>query len=139
MVQRLNSPTAHLAILSITASEAAVERSFSRQGIIHSDRRNRSSEASVYHQMCVSFNLRALERSELTAEQRLDRGVTEELPDTEKTDATPLLSERENLVAAELTFPPSAAVEEKAENLGADLLIDEQEPVLSSDASSKTR
>ena len=98
-----------LAILSITASEAAVERSFSRQGIIHSDRRNRSSEASVYHQMCVSFNLRALERSELPAEQRLDRGVTEELPDIEETDATPLLSQRENLAAAELASPPSAA------------------------------
>ena len=91
-----------LALLSITASEAAVERSFSRQGIIHSDLRNRTSEESVYSQMCVAFNSRALERAALSPEQRLDRGVTEELPDEDVSDGTALLSQqyRDNLVAA---------------------------------------
>ena len=113
-----------LALLAITASEAAVERSFSRQGLIHSDLRNRSSDQSVYSQMCVAFNYRALERAAFSPEQRLDRGVTEELPDEEISDGTALLSQLRsldsgcnNLVAAEPNSP--AAVidsEEKAGN-----------------------
>ena len=49
-----------MALLSVTASEAAVERSFSRQGIIHSKLRNRLSDDSVHMQMFFSFNARAL-------------------------------------------------------------------------------
>jgi len=82
--------------------------------------------------MVVSFNLRAIERSELPADHRLDRGVTEELPDIEEIDGTPLLSFRENLVAAELTSPPSVPVEEQAEEI-ADLLMEEEEPLVGSD------
>jgi hypothetical protein len=54
--------TLALALLSVTASEAAVERSFSRQGIIHSKLRNRLSDESVNMQMFFSFNTRALEQ-----------------------------------------------------------------------------
>ena len=50
------------ALLSITASEAAVERSFSRQGFVHSKLRNRLSDESVQMQMFFSFNTRALEQ-----------------------------------------------------------------------------
>ena len=49
-----------LALLSITASEAAVERSFSMQGIVHSDRRNRLLNSSVQDEMFIKFNHRAL-------------------------------------------------------------------------------
>jgi Protein of unknown function (DUF 659)/hAT family C-terminal dimerisation region len=44
------------ALLSLAPTEAAVERSFSKQGLIHSDRRNRSSDALVEAQMMISFN-----------------------------------------------------------------------------------
>ena len=54
--------TLALALLSVTASEAAVERSFSRQGIVHSKLRNRLSDDSVQMQMFFSFNTRALEQ-----------------------------------------------------------------------------
>jgi hypothetical protein len=54
--------TLAVALLSVTASEAAVERSFSRQGIIHSKLRNRLSDDSVHMQMFFSFNSRALEQ-----------------------------------------------------------------------------
>jgi hypothetical protein len=54
--------TLALALLSVTASEAAVERSFSRQGLVHSKLRNRLSDDSVHMQMFFSFNSRALEQ-----------------------------------------------------------------------------
>ena len=48
------------ALLSITPSEAAVERSFSAQGVVHSDRRNRLSNDNIEHEMFIKFNSRAL-------------------------------------------------------------------------------
>jgi hypothetical protein len=50
-----------IAILSICASEAAVERSFSIQDRIHSKSRNRSKEDLVEAQVFVKFNTAALE------------------------------------------------------------------------------
>jgi hypothetical protein len=52
-----------VALLSITASEAAVERTFSRQGLIHSKLRNRLKDSTVQMQMFFSFNSRALDKS----------------------------------------------------------------------------
>jgi Protein of unknown function (DUF 659)/hAT family C-terminal dimerisation region len=49
-----------LALLSITASEAAVERSFSMQGTTHSNIRNRLSDPSVQHEMFIKYNYHAL-------------------------------------------------------------------------------
>jgi len=51
-----------LALLSVTASEAAVERSFSMQDIVHSKRRNRLLDASVQDEMFIKFNHRALDQ-----------------------------------------------------------------------------
>jgi hypothetical protein len=53
-----------LALLELTASEAAVERSFSRQGLVHSKARNRLTDDSVQVQMSFAFNTRALAISE---------------------------------------------------------------------------
>ena len=50
-----------VALLNITASEAAVERSFSMQELIHSKLRNRLSDNSVHMQMAFSFNTHALD------------------------------------------------------------------------------
>jgi hypothetical protein len=49
-----------LALLSITATEAAVERSFSAQGTVHSKKRNRLLDSSVEREMFIKFNLRLL-------------------------------------------------------------------------------
>jgi hypothetical protein len=121
-----------LALLSITASEAAVERSFSRQGIIHSDRRNRSKDESVHHQMCVSFNCRALERAVLPPDQRLDRGITEELPDEDEDDGTALLSQPNLVAAVDEPAAPAAAEEEKDEEEAEE---EEKEPIAGSEDS----
>lgn len=49
------------AILSIPASEAAVERAISKQGLIHSDLRSRLLHDSVDAQLCISINSPILE------------------------------------------------------------------------------
>ena len=49
-----------MALLNLAQSEAAVERSFSIQGIHHSDLRNRSEVDLVQARMMVAFNHDAL-------------------------------------------------------------------------------
>lgn len=53
--------TAAIALLSIVPSEAAVERSFSMQDMIHSKRRNRLLDDSVGSEMFIKFNLQAFD------------------------------------------------------------------------------
>jgi len=59
-------PAVATALLSITASEAAVERSFSAQDAVHTDKRNKLLDKSVQDdsEMFVKFNTRALDRQE---------------------------------------------------------------------------
>lgn len=45
-----------LALLSVTASEASVERSFSAQDYIHTDKRNKLDDATVQSIMTIKFN-----------------------------------------------------------------------------------
>lgn len=54
---------AAIALLSVAGSEAAVERSFSTQGTVHSDRRNRMKDAMVEAEMFIRFNRVALRRA----------------------------------------------------------------------------
>jgi hypothetical protein len=73
------------ALLSITASEAAVERSFSAQDIVHSKRRNRLDDEQVEAEMFIKVNTRALSRvaCERPSWQELDDEAVEaadELP-----------------------------------------------------------
>ena len=49
-----------MALLSLSASEAAVERSFSAQGNVHTKLRNRMEETSVQDEMFIKFNSRLL-------------------------------------------------------------------------------
>ena len=51
---------AAVALLSVSASEAAVERTFSAQGQVHSDLRNRQGDATVAAEMFIKFNLRTM-------------------------------------------------------------------------------
>lgn len=52
-----------VALLSITASEAAVERSFSAQALVHSKRRNALDSSSIEAEMMLKFNRKALSES----------------------------------------------------------------------------
>jgi hypothetical protein len=52
--------TAITAILRIVPSEAAVERTFSAQGLIQTDIRNRLSDDTVMDELTIKFNQRAL-------------------------------------------------------------------------------
>jgi hAT family C-terminal dimerisation region len=107
------------ALLHLTASEAAVERSFSRQGLIHTKQRNRLSDGSVQVQMLFAFNTRALDR-DMEVE---DEGWVD-LPDEDEDDpsesrGTVLLSQYrrdEEIVAAavEEEIVAAAVEEEKA-------------------------
>jgi hypothetical protein len=53
---------AAIAVLSVSASEASVERSFSAQGMVHNDLRNRLKDHSVETEMFIKFNEAALKR-----------------------------------------------------------------------------
>lgn len=55
---------AAVAILSVCASEGAVERTFSAQGLVHSDLRNRLGDATVEAEMFIKFNQRTLAAAE---------------------------------------------------------------------------
>jgi hypothetical protein len=55
---------AAVALLSVAGSEAAVERSFSAQGDVHSDRRNRLADVTVEAEMFIKFNERTVRRME---------------------------------------------------------------------------
>ncbi len=63
---------AAVALLSVSASEAAVERTFSAQGLVHSDLRNRMSGDTVESEMFIKFNQRTMQKVE---ERTMDRSV----------------------------------------------------------------
>jgi hypothetical protein len=63
---------AAVALLSVSASEAAVERTFSAQGLVHSDLRNRMAGDTVESEMFIKFNQRTVQRVE---ERTVDRGL----------------------------------------------------------------
>ena len=71
-----------LALFNVTASEAAVERSFSRQGLIHSKLRNKLADESVKQHKRYSFNTRALDKP-----FKPDRGLWKELADNDDAPA----------------------------------------------------
>jgi hypothetical protein len=55
---------AAVSILCAGASEAAVERTFSAQGLVHTDRRNRLADVAVEAEMFIKFNARAVAAAE---------------------------------------------------------------------------
>ena len=95
-----------LALLELTASEAAVERSFSRQGQVHSKTRNRLADDSVQVHMCVAFNTRALAKGDTAATTGSESAEQELLDDDDTIRGTALLSQHylpnEELAAADM-------------------------------------
>ena len=88
-----------VALLELTASEAAVERSFSRQGLVHTKTRNRLADDSVHVQMAFAFNSRALTISEgrpppkRSTSEKDNREGAELLDDEDVAQGTTLLSQ----------------------------------------------
>jgi hypothetical protein len=80
-------PTVALALLSIVASEAAVERSFSAQDAVHTKKRNRLGRDTVQAEMFVRFNHDSLLRAQQfvcpTALLELDDGYCSSDANTE--------------------------------------------------------
>jgi hypothetical protein len=63
LLQRAGAPVislAAIAVLSVAGSEAAVERTFSVQSLVHSDRRDRLGDGSVESEMFIRLNERTL-------------------------------------------------------------------------------
>ena len=55
---------AAIALLSVAGSEAAVERTFSAQGLVHSSRRSRLADEAVEAEMFIKFNQRVVAAAE---------------------------------------------------------------------------
>ena len=64
---------AAVALLSVAASEAAVERTFSAQGDVHSKRRNRLADKTVEAEMFIKFNEGTVRAVEEWEEERKDK------------------------------------------------------------------
>jgi hypothetical protein len=161
-VWRLTSKTAReltacaLALLSLTASEAAVERTFSKQGLVHTQLRNALSSESVQAQMFIAFNHTALHRKDKVANvqgawvdlsedietrprargiflNRLSNDALVPLPDEPNQPAVPSSPSAEpdalqEQAAADALPPPEvAAEEEKAEREGKENAEEEEE------------
>ncbi len=117
------------ALLHLTASEAAVERSFSRQGLIHTKQRNRLSDGSVQVQMLFAFNTRALDR-DMEVE---DEGWVD-LPDEDEDDpsesrGTVLLSQYrrdEEIVAAAVEEEKAVSAEREGGREGEKEMTEEE-------------
>ena len=78
------------ALLQTVPSEAAVERTFSAQGLIQSDLRNRLGDETVMDELTIKFNRRALmqdiERCTISHVRELEEDV--EYPDDDDVDYT---------------------------------------------------
>ena len=75
---------AAVALLSVAGSEAAVERSFSAQGAVHSERRNRLTDKMVEAEMYIRFNRLALNRVAGERDSRRGEKDVEQAEDEEE-------------------------------------------------------
>jgi hypothetical protein len=116
-----------LALLELTASEAAVERSFSRQGFVHSKTRNRLSDESVQVHMLFSFNKRALQQSAVSRHEE-DEEIADDIMDSSR--GTALLFQSQLLTNEELV---AVAEEEEEEENKEDDVLTELLPIVDDD------
>lgn len=107
------------ALLSVSASEAAVERTFSAQGLVHSKLRNALHSTSIEAEMFVKFNSRQLKAMPAASTFGMCREIRddatsdeEELfatPDDESVAATEIDEERKHSDDEEMVDAPAAA------------------------------
>jgi hypothetical protein len=89
-----------LAHLELTASEAAVERSFSRQGLVHSKQRNRLADDNVHISMALAINSRALSSSTRRVKQGWEELADDYVPIDFVRGTTLMCCAAEDLAAA---------------------------------------
>jgi hypothetical protein len=108
------------ALLTITASEAAVERSFSAQDAVHTKKRNRLLDARVQNEMFVKFNTRALERQPTLSLS--DRAANESdillSADLDNITAVAVHSDSDNDSDSSRASTPAVQEEEKEPDVG---------------------
>lgn len=83
-----------VALLSIPPSEAAVERSFSLQKLVHNPRRNRLGDTFVHNEMMIKFNSRALNRKF----RRYGRPEEVQYDDSDVSDVSGLFDEHKSIL-----------------------------------------
>jgi len=108
-----------LALLELTASEAAVERSFSRQGLIHSKQRNRLADDNVHLSMAFAFNSRALSFSNRQVKQGWEELADDYVP-IDIVKGTFLLCCADEDIAAASDIDEEEVRDERRENAEAD-------------------
>ena len=116
-----------LALLELTASEAAVERSFSRQGQLHNKSRNRLGDESVHVHMSFSFNSRALAKCEAAGAP--DEGEELVVDESDASRGTELLSQY-YLADEEIEAAEEEEDEEEKEDEEEDEEVGEQEEIM---------
>jgi hypothetical protein len=118
------------ALLSIPASEACVERSFSAQDAVHTKKRNRLKDKRVQAEMFIKVNERALKAKKKPSE------MTADYEDLECTQLTEDYSHLELLQTTELTKKRSAwtRIEPEPAAAPADVAEEREENALMEDA-----
>ena len=89
-----------LALLELSASEAAVERSFSRHGLVHSKQRNRFSDGTVHLSMSFALNSSAPKKANAPPSEQGCEVLQDDYPPVDVVRGTDLLS-HEDIAAAE--------------------------------------
>jgi hypothetical protein len=93
-----------VAILSISASEAAVERTFSAQALVHSKKRNALHSDTIEAEMMIKFNTRSVEQRATAA---ASFGQCREQTEDAASDDEELFGEADNVsVATEVEEQP---------------------------------
>jgi hypothetical protein len=110
------------ALLSVSASEAAVERTFSAQVDVHSKKRNRLHSATIEAEMMLKFNSRAL-----TEPPPFTFGSCREIDDDDIDDAAFAEPDEEELAAASTDEDEPDATKEPADEQS-----DEEQPAAAS-------
>jgi hypothetical protein len=114
------------ALLSIVASEAAVERSFSAQDKTHSSVRNSLKDESVGNEVFIKFNTRS------PVEKAPAFGAWIEIGDDEDA-ASPFLLDANNVPTEEKEAPTAAAIGQNGERKEDQNQHDRDEPAANSD------
>jgi hypothetical protein len=103
-----------MAVLCISGSEASVERSFSVQGTVHSDRRNRLSDPHVEAEVFIRFNTAALARQ--PGRQRVKAAeLGLEMKEEDEVDEVPQMEGLFSRVRVDAELDAAPAAEEKEE------------------------
>jgi hAT family C-terminal dimerisation region len=116
---------AALAVLSIAASEAAVERTFSAQDAVHTKKRNRLADETIEQEMFIKFNLRLLNGQPREAQHGSYIELDEDMEEVDDVPSLVLLHTRQ-LFQADIEVDMEEKYEEAVEQK-----VEMREPIIS--------